>query len=61
MDHFQHHFRQLGKAILSGDSSEASRLAVEAADIFAAFNDGGSTPPPALPLMPAWLIEDCRQ
>ncbi|WP_226628396.1 hypothetical protein [Alloyangia pacifica] len=61
MDHFQHHFRQLGNAILQGNILEASRLAGEAADIFAAFNAGGSTPPPALSLMPAWLIEDCRQ
>lgn len=62
MDHFQHHLRLLGRAILEGNRPASSALAGDLADIFAAFSDDGSgTPPPALPSLPTTLIEGRRQ
>lgn len=62
MDHFQHHLRLLERAILAGNRPASSALAGDLADIFAAFSDdGSSTPPPALPHLPATLIEERRQ
>lgn len=44
MDHFQHHLAKLRDAMVRGDRPEASRLAGDFADIFAALNSNSSAP-----------------
>ncbi|SDF90805.1 hypothetical protein [Alloyangia pacifica] len=62
MDHFQHRLELLKRAIREGNRPAASARAVDLADIFAASSDdGSSTPPPALPHLPATLIEERKQ